>query len=233
MENMKIYNSVAAVPPEALKSIEGGRLKGMSDINPMWRIKKLTEQFGPCGFGWWYEIVSERLEKGIDEVSAFVTIKLYVKVDGEVSQPIIGLGGSSFIAKERSGMYQSDECFKMALTDAIGVACKALGMAANVYYAKDRSKYDQPPTDTKQSEKPYKAPPQQATPPPVQSTTAPQYITPDQAVHVANECAETESDIKEVMHYFNIPVLDKMTTDQLVKFDKMMAAKRKQKAEQK
>ena len=30
----------------------------------------------------------------------------------------------------------------MALTDAISVACKALGMAADVYYERDRSKYD-------------------------------------------------------------------------------------------
>jgi hypothetical protein len=30
----------------------------------------------------------------------------------------------------------------MALTDAIGISCKALGMAADVYFAKDRTKYD-------------------------------------------------------------------------------------------
>jgi len=36
----------------------------------------------------------------------------------------------------------SDECFKMALTDALSVACKSLGVAADVYFEKDRSKYD-------------------------------------------------------------------------------------------
>ena len=40
-------------------------------------------------------------------------------------------------------MYQSDECFKMALTDALGTACKTLGMAADVYFQKDRTKYNQ------------------------------------------------------------------------------------------
>ena len=45
------------------------------------------------------------------------------------------------MAKEKNGLYQSDECFKMALTDALSVACKALGIAADVYYEKDKTKY--------------------------------------------------------------------------------------------
>ena len=56
-QNLSIYDRVRAVPTEAKKEIEAGRLKGKHDINPMWRIKKLTEVFGPCGFGWYTEIV--------------------------------------------------------------------------------------------------------------------------------------------------------------------------------
>ena len=47
------------------------------------------------------------------------------------------------VAKEKNGLYTSDDGFKMALTDAISVACKSLGVGADVYYAKDRSKYRQ------------------------------------------------------------------------------------------
>ena len=153
MENMEIYEKVRAVPKEALKMIQGGRLKGMSDINPMWRIKMLTELFGPCGFGWKTEIVDRRLEKGAgDEIACFVNINLYVKMNGEWSDPIPGMGGSMFVAREKSGPYTSDECFKMAYTDAISVACKSLGFAADVYYANDRTKYtasteEEPKTD--------------------------------------------------------------------------------------
>ena len=143
MSNMNIYNKCAEVPGEAKKPIQAGRLKGMTDINPMWRIKKLTEMFGPCGFGWYYDILEERLEKcANDEVMAFVRIKLYYKMDGEWSQGIPGTGGNKLTAKERSGLYNSDECFKMALTDALSVCCKALGMASKVYFQKDRTKYD-------------------------------------------------------------------------------------------
>ena len=143
MDNMIYYNKFSDVPQEAQKPITAGRLKGMTDINPMWRIKKLTEEFGPAGIGWYYEITDKRIDEGADGVQVVtVIINLYVKVDGEWSKPIQGIGGSNFTAKEIKGLYTSDEAFKMALTDAISISCKALGMAASIYFAKDRSKYD-------------------------------------------------------------------------------------------
>ena len=141
---MYIYKKVSKTPKEARKTITGGRLDGFTDINPMWRIEKLTETFGPCGIGWWDVITGERIEEGSDgNKKAFVDIDLFYKVGEIVSQPIPGVGGSSFVAKERNGLYTSDECFKMALTDAIGVACKALGFSADIYYGEgyDISKY--------------------------------------------------------------------------------------------
>lgn len=145
MDNMTIYDAVRSVPPEAIKQIAAGRLKGMSDINPMWRLKRLTEVFGACGFGWKYEITRQWLETGADnEIKGFCNINLYVKVDDKWSEAIPGTGGSSLTTVERNGAYVSDEVYKMALTDALSVACKALGMAADVYYANDRTKYTAP-----------------------------------------------------------------------------------------
>ena len=141
-ENMRIYEQTRDVPKEAKREIAAGRLKGKTDINPMWRIKALTEQFGICGIGWKYVITDKRLEAGADgEISAFVDIDLFIKIDGEWSEAIPGTGGSAFVAKERNGLYTSDECFKMALTDAISVACKALGFGADVYWQADVTKY--------------------------------------------------------------------------------------------
>lgn len=152
MEGLELYNKFRAVPTEAKKLIQAGRLKGMSDINPMWRLKMLTEQFGPCGLGWYYEITEQRIEEGSNEQKvAFTNISLYVKYDGEWSKAIQGTGGSSFIAKERAGLYTSDECFKMSLTDAISVACKSLGIGADVYFEKDRTKYNATDSEDKPS----------------------------------------------------------------------------------
>lgn len=144
MSNLTIYNKFREVPQEAKKEIGAGRLKGFTDINPMWRIKMLTEQFGVCGFGWYFDIVEQKIIEGSDnQKSAFVTINLFVKMNDEWSKPIVGVGGSSFVTNERNGAYTSDECFKMALTDALSIACKNLGIGADVYFAKDRTKYDQ------------------------------------------------------------------------------------------
>ena len=143
MDNMAVWGKLENTPKEAQKEIQAGRLKGFTDINPMWRLKRLTEVFGPCGVGWKYEVKGTSVIPGAnDEVAAFVDILLYYKnPDGEWSEGIPGLGGSMFVAKESKGMHTSDECFKMALSDAIGTACKALGMSADIYFSKDRSKY--------------------------------------------------------------------------------------------
>ena len=149
--NLSIYERMRSVPAEAKKAIEAGRLKGKSDINPMWRIKKLTEVFGPVGFGWYTEVVKTWTE--VDEnsdVAVFVDINLFVKKDGEWSKPIYGNGGNKLISHERkyeSGTqvlvpYLDDDAYKKAYTDAISVAAKALGVGADVYFEKDVTKYD-------------------------------------------------------------------------------------------
>ena len=142
MDKMQIYDAVRTVPPEAQRTIGAGRLKGKTDINPMWRIAVLTEMFGPCGMGWKYVIKREWTEAGANgEIAAFVDIDLYYRDGDKWSEAIPGTGGSAFVAREKSGLYTSDECYKMALTDAISVACKALGVGADVYWAAGRTKY--------------------------------------------------------------------------------------------
>lgn len=138
MENMSFYEMGRAVPAEAKKQFNNGSFQG-TDINPMWRIKKLTEMFGPAGIGWYTEILTERCEEHADAVIAIVNLNLYIKVDGEWSKPIYGTGGNVIIRKE--GAKVSDEGYKMAYTDALSVACKALGIGADVYFEKDKTKY--------------------------------------------------------------------------------------------
>ncbi len=142
MDKMEIWQQLEKTAEEAKKPIEAGRLKGFTDINPCWRMKRLTEVFGPCGIGWKFVITDKQIIPGADGVvSAFVDILLFYKQENEWSEGVPGMGGASFVAKEKGGLYTSDECFKMALSDAIGTACKALGMSADIYFSKDRSKY--------------------------------------------------------------------------------------------
>ncbi len=146
--NLAVYEQLRNCPDEAKRKIQSGRLTGKSDINPMWRLKKMTEVFGICGIGWKYTITKMWTESYGSEVKAFVNIDLFVRdtETKEWSEPIPGTGGSSFVAKEKGGAYVSDECYKMALTDALSVSMKALGMAADVYFAADAdlgTKYSQ------------------------------------------------------------------------------------------
>ena len=153
MKNLEIYNKLKEVPEEAQKKITGGRLNGMTDIKPMWRIEKLTEVFGICGIGWKTKIKNKEILDGANgEKIAIVDIDLYVKIDGEWSDAIEGTGGSSFVTNETKGLYTSDECFKMAYTDAISVACKSLGMGADIYWGDSKYNKQQEITTREQAE---------------------------------------------------------------------------------
>lgn len=138
--NMVIYEAARRVDESAKKQFNNGRFSG-TDINPMWRIKKLTELFGPSGIGWYYKVIDKHAEKlDEDTIMAVVDIELFIKLNGEWSMPIYGTGGNLLKSKGKP----SDEGYKMALTDAISVACKALGIGADVYYDKDAtSKYSE------------------------------------------------------------------------------------------
>lgn len=159
MSNLDNWERMRKPPKDALKSIRGGRLTGMTDINPQWRYQIMTEVYGPCGEGWDYAIDKLWLEPGVNgTIAAFAQITLRIYSEeltplGQTSrtQNIPGIGGSMFIAEEKNGLRVNDEAYKMAVTDALSVAMKMLGVGADIYMGRyDGSKYAE--------EKPLKAP---------------------------------------------------------------------------
>lgn len=165
-ETLYVYEKVRHPPAEATKSFT--RLGGFTgtDINAMWRIKALTEIYGPCGIGWYVETTRQWTEQyDANHVRCFVNISLYVRdvKTGEWSKPICGTGGNVYIDKifkkqrdntgtplrnKGTGDYLgawevviNDDCYKMAETDAFGAACKKLGVGADIYWDRDKSKY--------------------------------------------------------------------------------------------
>jgi len=155
--SLELWNRLSRPPASALKAIAAGRLRGKSDINPQWRMLCMTEQFGPCGVGWKYTIDRLWTEPGTAQaVFAFALVSVYIKSNGEWSEPIPGIGGHQLIQEETNGLHNNDEAFKMATTDALSVAMKALGVAAEIYLGNwDGSKYrdarpEQPPQGNRQ-----------------------------------------------------------------------------------
>ena len=147
MNNLELWNSWKQPPKEALKQITGGRMNGKTDISPMWRYQVLTEKYGAIGIGWYYTIEKLWPETGSDgQVMAMATIKLYLKDGDKWSMPVEGIGGNMLIKKEgtedKPKYFTSDEGYKMAVTDALSVACKMLGIGADIYLGNfDGSKY--------------------------------------------------------------------------------------------
>ena len=148
--NLAIYNQVRSVPEDAISPITGGPMKGKSNINPMWRLEMLTRLFGPSGIGWKIEQVSRWTEStGQGEVAVFCEVNLFIKQGDSWSQPIFGQGGNMLMRRVTEwvngqpvqSVHIDDEAYKKAYTDAVSVACKALGFAADVYYRQDETKY--------------------------------------------------------------------------------------------
>lgn len=134
MANMDIYNALCTPPNDALKPIQFGALKGKSDINPQWRYEALTQQFGPCGIGWYFTVEkwwTQEISTG--ETMVYAMVNLYIKDGDEWSKPIPGWGGDFLVKKDKNGIRGNDEAMKMAVTDALGTAAKMLGVAADVY----------------------------------------------------------------------------------------------------
>lgn len=171
-ENLRYYNATRKVPKEAIKPIMGGRLNGKSNINPMWRIEKLTELFGPVGEGWRYEILtplSERFVAGANnEVAVMMDVALYYRMpNGEWSEPIVGTGGNMYIVNEKNGLRTDDDGIKKALTDALSVCCKAIGIGADVYWAEGQATDNTSKPQTSKSKAQTQPQPQSTEKPPV------------------------------------------------------------------
>lgn len=167
--NLIFWDLLREPPVWAKNTISEGKLAGFTEINPQWRMEAMTEVFGPCGYGWKYDIVKYwthevsreiRMEtngkvyhKQVVDVMAFMQINIHVNIsnlDGSEkfwSDHIPGFGGAKLI-DHSYGSPGDDDAYKKALTDALGSAMRSLGVGANVYSGEGFSKYK-----TKQSER--------------------------------------------------------------------------------
>jgi hypothetical protein len=201
-DNMAIWNKFSRPPKEALREIKAGRLSGMTDVNPQWRLEAMTETFGPVGIGWtytieklWYEPVNE------GQTLAFALVNVKVNYGGTWSEAIPGIGGSMLVTKEKSGLHASDEGYKMAVTDALSVALKALGVGADIYRGRwDGSKYKNTPQESK----------------PAKEVVA-EYVEEAQKVFDPANIPTTADLQKEMSEYF----IQRFGSDAAIEFEKM------------
>lgn len=153
MDNLSVWKKVSKTPPVFLREITSGNLKGKHDINPQWRLMAMTQAFGMVGHGWTYRIVRTWSEQSTalakDKKSpdptmmVFVEVAVKTKINGEWGEEFYGIGGSQIVQQFNNYSSANDEGYKMALTDALSVAFKAVGVAADIYFGNfDGSKYN-------------------------------------------------------------------------------------------
>ncbi len=143
-DNLHIFRQVKSVPADATKPFRASWGKELTEIDPMWRIEKLTELFGACGEGWYTEVTrQEQVSLPNGEVCVFTDLDLYIKDSktGRWSKPVRGTGGNRLVIMTDNGLALDDEAYKKAYTDALGIACKALGFGADIYRGRNDTKY--------------------------------------------------------------------------------------------
>jgi hypothetical protein len=199
LDNLKHYNFLKLVPPNALREIKFGALKGKSDINPQWRYEAMTSEFGTCGIGWKFEIVDMFTKDLADgQTMVFVKVLLYIYENEKWGSPIPAMGGDFLIVKDKNGIHGNDEAYKMATTDALGTAMKMLGVAADVYRGFNDSKY----SNNQQAAPEHKVQTKTASPKQEQKEPSLTHITEEQRKKIgslAKELSLSADDMKGIM----------------------------------
>lgn len=131
MSNTELWDALGKTDPKHTKGFKrGGGFSGTA-IKPMWVYRRLTEQFGPVGKGWGHSKPSYEVVSGADgEVLVYCTVECW---HGDRASSFYGVGGDKVVAKRGSGLFNNDEAFKSAFTDAVMNAFKSVGVAADVH----------------------------------------------------------------------------------------------------
>ena len=142
MSNKALWDRVCVTDPAAVKPITGKQYSGNSP-KPYWIVERLTDEFGPCGIGWGFQIINERFERFSDTDSLHVAVvRLWYVQDGkrgELEQ--IGQTKASYVTSKGSFMLDEDAP-KKSVTDALVKCASYLGFAGDIFSGRwDDSKY--------------------------------------------------------------------------------------------
>jgi hypothetical protein len=147
-DNMQLWNRFEKTDPKYTKNFKGtGGFEG-TDINPMWRAKKMTEAFGPCGIGWGSEEIDVRIETGLDGTKVWYSkVRVWYIWEGQRGT-IEQWGGTRLSGTNKNGCFTDDEAAKKSYTDAEGKCFTKIGIGADIYLKLfDGSKYSNPPAE--------------------------------------------------------------------------------------
>lgn len=172
MSNLDLWNLVEKTPPSETKPISGKAYKGTSP-KPHYLVHKATETFGPCGIGWGFEIVDEKLLDGAllapDFFERIHMARVRVWYEWKGKRGVVEHVGQTIFCGKRSGPegrpFTDEDAPKKSVTDALVKALSMIGFAGDIFTGRyDDSKYV---NDLRQEEREARAPePRQVEPAP-------------------------------------------------------------------
>jgi hypothetical protein len=147
MSTTALWDSVEKTDPSQTKPITGRSYKGTSP-KPYYIVRMATKTFGPCGIGWGYRIVEEKLLQGamlepnFYEQVHMARVEVWYKYDGETGH-VEHVGQTVFSGLRRDGKAFTDEdAPKKSVTDALIKALSMIGFAGDIFMGRyDDSKY--------------------------------------------------------------------------------------------
>lgn len=141
VKNMGIWDDVCKTNPKYTKDYLVG-VNQLTSINPMYLVMRATEKFGPCGIGWGYEILEDKVVDGhplILSATQCVLAKLHVlklrlwyKWEGQTGE-VFQFGQTPLTYESNGKLFTDEDAPKKSVTDAIGKCLSMLGFGSDVY----------------------------------------------------------------------------------------------------
>lgn len=132
-ENLDLWNKVCTSDPAHTKKVTFGR--PITAIDPYQQVKSATEQFGPAGKGWGWE-VRDTVILPTNEIGILIRVW-----HGSPDRYIEQWGQSSFYTDNAESKKDKD-CFKKATTDGVTKCLSYIGFNADIFLGQfDGNKY--------------------------------------------------------------------------------------------
>ena len=132
-KNTTLWEAVYKTNPNDTKTVNFGRK--FTAVDPYSQIRRATEQFGPAGIGWGWEII-EVVHLTTDQVALRIRL-WHGSKDNYIEQ-----WGQTSIYMDAKKSKPDNDCFKKATTDGITKCLSYLGFNADVFLGQfEDSKY--------------------------------------------------------------------------------------------
>ena len=147
-DNLALWHKVETTDPLQVKEITGKSYKGNSP-KPHYIVLKATETFGPCGIGWGFTVMDERIEDGallapgFYERMSVARVRVWYEWEGKRGE-VEHVGGTIFSGKRKTGgtPFTDEDAPKKSITDALVKALSMIGFAGDIFMGRyDDSKY--------------------------------------------------------------------------------------------